>query len=128
MRKKLQKVKLFSVEKQQRSDAWLNDTAPLPAMPARPCTEFTEQVCRCIAQYAAANNAAPSAIRANPCSVLELPRNRWGVFPFFYEGRIIEIVVVADQTVPIGEIICEKGKNDQNRHKDSIYRGNQRSS
>lgn len=112
MRKKLQKVTLFSIEKQRRSDAWLNDTTPLPAMPARPCTEFAEQVCLEIARYVAANNAVPSAIRANPCSVLELPRNRWEVFPFFYEGRIIGIAIIADQTVPIREIICEKGKND----------------
>lgn len=112
MRKRLQKVKLFSVEKQQRDEAWLNDTAPLPAMPARPCTEFSEQVCRCIARYIIANGNVPSAIRANPCSVLELPRNRWEVFPFFYEGRIIGIAIIADQTVPIREIICEKGKND----------------
>lgn len=107
MRKRLQKVKLFSIDQQRCNEAWLNDTAPLPAMPARPCTEFTEQVCRCIAQYAAANNAAPSAIRANPCSVLELPRDRWGVFPFLWEGRIIGIAIIADPSVPIGEIICE---------------------
>lgn len=103
----MQKVKLFSIEQQRRRDAWLNDTTPLPAMSARPCTEFAEQVCLEIARHVAANNMVPSAIRANPCTVLELPRDRWEVFPFFYEGRIIGIAVVADQAVPIGEVACE---------------------
>lgn len=111
MRKRLQKVKLFSVEKQQRSDAWLNDTAPLPAMPARPCTEFAEQVCRCIARYIIANGNVPSALRINPCAVLELPRDRWQVFPFLWEGRMIEIAIIADQAVPCSEIICEGNDN-----------------
>lgn len=103
----MQKVRLFSIEQQRRRDAWLNDTTPLPAMSARPCTEFAEQVCLEIARHVAANNIVPSAVRANPCSVLELPRDRWEVFPFLWEGHIIGIAVVADQTVPIGEIICE---------------------
>src|SRR5579884_3641651 len=107
MQRKLRRVELFSIDQQRRSDAWLNDTAPLPAMPARPCTEFAEQVCLEIARYVAANGTVPSAVRANPCSILELPRDRWQVFPFLWEGRMIEITVVPDSSVPIGEIICE---------------------
>lgn len=108
----MRRVELFSIDQQRHDEAWLNDTTPLPAVPmTKPCTAFTEQVCREIARYAAFFDDIPSAIRVNPCTVLELPRDRWEVFPFFYEGRIIGIAVVADQAVPIGEIVCEGNDN-----------------
>jgi hypothetical protein len=107
MRKKLQKVQLFSIDQQRRRDAWLNDTTPLPAMPARPDTEFTERTCIEIAKYTAFFNDVPSALRINPCSILGLPRNRWEVFPFFYEGHVAGIAVISDLAVPANEIICE---------------------
>jgi hypothetical protein len=113
--KKLQKVRLFSVDQQRRNDAWLNDTAPMPAVPAtkpRSYTALTEQVCRCIARFVAAHGMVPAAVRVNPCTVFDLPGNRWQTFPFLYEGRIVGIAVIPDQSVPVGDIICEKGQND----------------
>lgn len=104
MRKKLQKVQLFSVDRQRAHDAWLNDTAPQPAMPG---TDFAEEVCIEIAKYTALNDDVPAAIRVNPCSILDLPRNRWEVFPFLFEGRVMGITVISDLTVPADEIVCE---------------------
>lgn len=88
-------------------DAWLNDTAPLPTMPTRPDTAFTERTCIEIAKYTAFFNDVPSALRINPCSILKLPRSRWEVFPFFYEGHVVGIAVISDLAVPANRIICE---------------------
>lgn len=106
MRKKLQKIQLLS---ERQADAWLNDTSPLPAMPTRPDTAFTEQACLEIAKYTAFFDDVPTAIRVNPCSILELPRSRWETFPFFFEGCIVGIAVVSDLAVPANEIVCEGG-------------------
>lgn len=102
----MQRVQLFSID-QRKIDAWLNDTS-------RRDSDFTEQVCLEIARYTAFIDDVPSALRINPCTIFELPSNRWEAFPFFYEGRIVEITIIADQTVPRGEIVCKRSMKGQN--------------
>lgn len=103
MRKKLQKIQLFSIDQQQRGFAWMNDRVPTSA---NRNSLMAEQVHREISRHVTERGEIPEQVRMNPWSIFELPSDRWEYFLFMIEGRIVSVPIVADSRVCVGRVHC----------------------
>jgi hypothetical protein len=100
----LRKTQLFSIDKQQRAAAWMNDR---PSVTARVDTSMmAERVRREISRFVQEVGEVPAEIHMSYWSVFNLPGDQWFTFPFPCEGRVAMIPVVADARVTPGRVHC----------------------
>ena len=59
-----------------------------------------------LSRFVRAAKEVPAQIRMNAWSIFELSHDRWHVFPFWYEGRMVMIPVVADPRMSPGRVHC----------------------
>jgi hypothetical protein len=82
-------------------DAWLNQTAQIPAV-----TTVEARVKREILAFCETLQALPLEVRANPLTITQMPCDQWTTFRINAQDRLIEVPVVADPGMAIGDIRC----------------------
>jgi hypothetical protein len=87
-----------------QADSWL--LAHHPITWDEPLS-VAEIIHREISEYLRKHKVLPATIKANPCTIIELPGDRWLHFPFLLGKRIIQIPIISDCTLPIGAIAAK---------------------
>lgn len=101
MTENLLKHEPFQLLQNPEDNSWLNTMQMAAIAPT-----IESRIRQEILDFCERRRELPKEIKANPLTIIEMPFDQWTTFHINIANHLIEVPVMADCTIPIGEIQC----------------------